>query len=126
MLHTPVTSAPKALAICTAKVPDAAGRAVDQHLLPGLNLAVIAQELQGVEADTPTAAACSNVRLAGFGRKWSAGPTAYSANAPAHQPKTSSPGRSPCHATAHSLHGARDVGAAEPGSSAFAARSRSA
>ena len=44
-------------------------------------------------ADTPTAAACSNVRLAGFGTKWSSPAHAYSAKAPVHQPNTSSPGR---------------------------------
>ena len=46
-------------------------------------------------ADTPTAAACSKVRLAGLSTKWSSLADAYSAKAPVHHPNTSSPGRSP-------------------------------
>ena len=60
-------------------------------------------------ADTPTAAACSNVRFAGLRTRWSALVAAYSANAPAHQPKTSSPGRNPWTLGAHGLHDPRDV-----------------
>ena len=43
--HTAVTSAPSAFAICTAKVPP--GGAVDQHLLPGLYLPLVAERLKG-------------------------------------------------------------------------------
>ena len=46
VLHTAVTSAPSALAICTANVP-ASERPVDQHLLPGLEPALVAEPLQG-------------------------------------------------------------------------------
>ena len=45
-------------------------------------------------ADTPTAAACSKVRLAGLSTNWSSLADAYSAKAPVHHPNTSSPGRS--------------------------------
>ncbi len=45
-------------------------------------------------ADTPTAAACSKVRLAGFSTTWPSLADAYSAKAPVHHPNTSSPGRS--------------------------------
>ena len=38
VLHTPVTSAPKALAICTAKDAHTSRRADDQHLLPRLHV----------------------------------------------------------------------------------------
>ena len=46
-------------------------------------------------ADTPTAAACSKVRLAGLRTNWSSLAVAYSAKALVHQPNTSSPGRRP-------------------------------
>ena len=61
-------------------------------------------------ADTPTAAACSKVRLAGFCDE--VGPrarVANSANAPAHQPNTSSPGRRLRHVLADRFDGPRDV-----------------
>ena len=45
-----------------------------------------------MNADTPMAAACSNVRLAGFVVSASSEVDAYSAKAPLHEPKTSSPG----------------------------------
>jgi hypothetical protein len=47
VLRTPVTSAPKALAICTANVPSLPGRAVDQHLVPGLDPSLAGQRLHG-------------------------------------------------------------------------------
>jgi hypothetical protein len=47
---TPVTSAPNALASWTANDPDAARRPDDQHLLPGLDLALVADGLEGGEA----------------------------------------------------------------------------
>ena len=47
-------------------------------------------------ADTPTAAASSNVRFAGFAMNWSSLAAAYSAKAPGDQPNTSSPGWRRC------------------------------
>jgi hypothetical protein len=41
---------------------DAAGRPVDQDLLSRLDCPIVAQELEAVDAETPIAAACSNVR----------------------------------------------------------------
>jgi hypothetical protein len=45
VLHTPVTSAPNDLAICTGEQPYAAGRTVDQYRLPWLDLAWAAESL---------------------------------------------------------------------------------
>ncbi len=42
VLHTAVTSAPNALAICTANVPTPPRRAIDQNLLPWLNISFVA------------------------------------------------------------------------------------
>ena len=72
----------------------ASRRPVDENLLPRLDLPSSRRSWRAVVADTPTAAACSKVRLAGFSTKWSSLADAYSANAPVHHPKTSSPGRS--------------------------------
>ena len=47
MLHTPVTFAPNALAICTAKVPTPPDAPIDQHALAGLEAAAVAEGLQG-------------------------------------------------------------------------------
>ena len=41
----------------------------------------------------PSVAAPSKERSAGFGTKWLSSARTYSANAPSHQPHTSSPGR---------------------------------
>ena len=49
-LHTPVTSAPNDLAICTANVPIASSCADDQDLLPGLDTARVTQGVEGGEA----------------------------------------------------------------------------
>ena len=46
VLHTPVTSAPSALAICTANVPTPPDAPLIRTLLARLDLAVVAQELQ--------------------------------------------------------------------------------
>ena len=50
VLHTPVTSAPNDLAICTAKRADPSSCADDQDLLPRLDAARVAQRLEGGEA----------------------------------------------------------------------------
>ena len=46
VLQTAVTWAPRALAICTANVPDAAAGPVDQHPLAGLEPALVAKALE--------------------------------------------------------------------------------
>src|SRR5438046_9869674 len=46
VLHTPVTSAPKVLAICTANVPTPPAAPLIRDLLPGLNSSLVAQTLQ--------------------------------------------------------------------------------
>ena len=92
----PVTSAPNAFAICTANVPTPPDAPLIEDLLPGLEMPLSRRSWRAVVADTPTAAACSKVRLAGLVDE--AGPRladAYSAKAPVHQPNTSSPGRRP-------------------------------
>ena len=50
MLHTPVTSAPNALAICTAKVPTPPDAPMTSTRWPGCTRAVVADGLQGGEA----------------------------------------------------------------------------
>ena len=47
MLQTPVTSAPNALPICTAKVPTPPAAPLMENLLAGLNLAGVPQALEG-------------------------------------------------------------------------------
>src|SRR3989442_12186743 len=46
VLHTAVTSAPSALAILYGERADASRRTVDEHLLPWLNLPLVAKTLQ--------------------------------------------------------------------------------
>src|ERR671933_1507443 len=97
VLHTPVTAAPKALAICTANVPTPPDAPVIRTVCPGCTLAMSRSACRAVKADIGTAAACSMVRLAGFGAKLSAGAHAYSARVPVVlQPNTSLPSSSPC------------------------------
>ena len=90
--------------------PHATGRPVDQDLLSGLDRPVVTQELERGRGGDPEAAACSNVRLAGFLMRWSSLARANSAKAPSHQPKTSSPGRRCGHRLADRLDRPRDVG----------------
>src|SRR5436305_13858098 len=76
VLHTPVTLAPKALAICTANVPTPPDAPVTSTVCPGCTLAISRSACRAVKADTGIAAACSMLRLTGFGAKivrWGAG-----------------------------------------------------
>ena len=82
VLVTPVTSAPNALAICTANVPTPPDAPLMRTFCPGWTLPSSRRSWSAVVADTPTAAACSNVRLAGFLMNWSSLARAYSAKAP--------------------------------------------
>src|SRR5512132_3803245 len=91
VLHTPVTSAPKALASCTAKLPTPPDAPMITTFCPGLTPPVSRTAWRAANPEIGTAAACSKVRLAGLGASWLLGTEAYSANEPSHQPKTSSP-----------------------------------
>ena len=93
-LHTPVTSAPSARAICTANVPTPPPAPITATVCPVSTRAMSRRACRAVAADVGTTAACSNVRLAGFGASVSSCPRAYSAKAPLQAPNTSSPGRS--------------------------------
>ena len=66
VLVTPVTSAPKALAICTANVPTPPDAPLMRTFWPGWTWPWSRSSWSAVVAETPTAAACSKVRLAGF------------------------------------------------------------
>ena len=93
MLHTPVTSAPRAFAICTANVPTPPDAPFTSTFWPGLTCALSRNACSAVTAATGTPAACANVRFAGFGT--SALPCVtltYSAKAPHRDPYTASPG----------------------------------
>ena len=92
VLHTPVTSAPSALAICTAKVPTPPAAPLIKIFWPRCNRPLSRSACRAESAATGTAAACSNVRLAGFSANLPSTVHAYSANAPLHVPKTMSPG----------------------------------
>ena len=69
VLHTPVTSAPNALAIWMANVPTPPDAPLIRTFWPGSTLPSSRSSWRAVVADTPTAAACSKVRLAGFGNE---------------------------------------------------------
>src|SRR5215208_1847712 len=104
VLHTPVTSAPKCLAICTANVPTPPDAPLISTFCPGWICPLSRRPCSAVSAATGTAAACSNVKLAGFGatmKDWNlllrgaaTRTHTYSAKAPLLlPPNTSSPGR---------------------------------
>ena len=96
MLHTPVTSAPKALATCTANVPTPPDAPMTSTFSPGCTFALSRTACSAVRAEIGTAAACSNDRFAGLGASRSARATANSAKEPPLQtPYTSSPGENP-------------------------------
>ena len=93
VLHTPVTSAPNALAICTANVPTPPDAPVTSTVCPGCTCAMSRRACSAVIPDVGTVAACSIVSLSGLRTSWSAGTDAYCASVPAVlQPNTSSPG----------------------------------
>ncbi len=80
VLHTPVTSAPSSLAICTANVPTPPEAPMIKNFLPGLDFADIAQDLEarsGRQTAQPRPA--SKVRLAGFSASLSSATQTYSA-----------------------------------------------
>src|ERR1035441_7534651 len=91
VLHTPVTSAPNLLAICTANVPTPPAAPLINTFCPGRICPLSLRPCKEVNAATGTDAACSNVTLLGFVTNADSEVHAYSAKAPRHEPKTSSP-----------------------------------
>src|ERR687897_1406427 len=97
VLPTPVTSAPSALAICTANVPTPPDAPLISTRVPGPTLPTSRMAISAVTPDMTDAAASSKLSLPGFSMSWDAGATVYSANAPVralshNEPNTSSPG----------------------------------
>src|SRR5918993_4939090 len=92
VLHTPVTSAPNALAIWTAKVPTPPDAPLISTCCPGWIRPLSRSPCRAVSPATGTAAACSNDTLAGFSTSASSGTVTYSAKVPVPAPNTSSPG----------------------------------
>ena len=94
MLHTPVTSAPSAFAICTANVPTPPAAPTISTFCPGRTFALSRSAWRAVTPEIGTAAASSNERLSGLGTSFSGRVSANSAKEPASAtPITSSPGR---------------------------------
>src|SRR5919106_5082707 len=93
VLHTPVTSAPKALAIGTANVPTPPDAPLIRTFCPGRTRPTSRRPCQAVTPATGTAAACPKVRLDGFNANASCDTLAYSAKPPLLiSAYTSSPG----------------------------------
>src|SRR5919106_5025482 len=99
VLHTPVTSAPSALAICTASVPTPPDAPLMRTVVPGLTWPTSRMAIMAVRPDMTDAAASLNESVAGFSMSRDAGATVNSANVPwgavavSHKdPNTSSPG----------------------------------
>src|ERR1700680_4988154 len=92
VLHTPVTSAPSDLAICTAKVPTPPEAPLIRTFCPALTCPVSRRPCKATSA-VGTDAACSKLRLLGLETTAPSRLTQmYWARAPALTPKTSSPG----------------------------------
>src|SRR5215207_9580916 len=92
VLHTPVTSAPNDLAMCTANVPTPPDAPLTSTCCPGRIRPLSRSPCRAVSPATGTAAACSNDTLAGFSTSPSSATATYSASVPAPAPNTSSPG----------------------------------
>src|SRR5829696_417601 len=67
VLHTQVTCAPSALAICTAKVPTPPEAPMSSTSCPGRTFPWSRKACRAVEPMMATTAACSKVRFAGLG-----------------------------------------------------------
>src|SRR6266852_9359063 len=91
VLHTPVTSAPNHLAICTANVPTPPAAPLIKPFCPGRICPLSRRPCNAVNAATGAEAACSNVTLCDFMTNADSDVHAYSAKAPRHEPNTSSP-----------------------------------
>ena len=114
MLQTPVTSAPIDFAICTANVPIPPDAPLIRTVWPGWTLPWSRSAWQRDQSPaTATAAACSNVRLAGFGAERVLGRgrvLGERAVAPAEDLVAGLEAR---HVRADRLDGAGDIGAAD-------------
>ena len=85
-LHTPVTSAPKAFAISTAKVPTPPDAPTTTTVCPGCTSALSRTAWRAVPAEIGTAAASSNESPAGLRASMPGSTFAYSAKDPAQVP----------------------------------------
>src|SRR5207237_8067624 len=94
--HTPVTDAPNAFAICTAREPTPPAAPITSTVCPGRTFPSSRTARRAVVPELGTAAACSKVRFAGFGTSLSGWVSASSANEPpSAEPITSLPGWKP-------------------------------
>src|SRR5690348_7286644 len=91
-LHTPVTSAPNDLAICTAKVPTPPDAPLIRTFWPGWTFARSRRACRAVRAATGKEAACWNVNWLGILANARSNGQAYSAREPRQVPNASSPG----------------------------------
>ena len=92
VLHTPVTSAPNHLAICTANVPTSSRCTVNQDPLSRLNVSLVAKTLQCGECRHAYRSRLLKCHIIGFMANADSEVHAYSVKAPRHEPNTSSPG----------------------------------
>src|SRR4051795_11476609 len=92
VLHTPVTSAPNALAIWTAKVPTPPDAPTIRTCCPVWTRPWSRTAWGAASAETGTAAAWSRDSFAGLGASLSGRARAYSANDASPMPNTASPG----------------------------------
>src|SRR3954453_15416909 len=69
VLHTPVTSAPRALAICTAKVPTPPDAPMMSTFCSGRTFPWSRRPCRAVKPEMATTAACSKVRFADYARE---------------------------------------------------------
>src|SRR3954467_9846031 len=91
VLHTPVTSAPNALAIWTAKVPTPPDAPTIRTCCPVWTRPWSRTAWRAVSAETGTAAAWSRDSFAGLGASLSGRAREYSANDASPMPNTASP-----------------------------------
>src|SRR4029077_9376990 len=108
VLQTPVTWAPRCLAICTAKVPTPPEAPMIRTFWPGW-IPPARSPCSAVTAASGTAAACSKVRFPGLGARPSWRIAMYSAKAPWPKPYTSSPGLNAVTALPGPLHRSSEV-----------------
>src|SRR5215467_470009 len=84
-LHTAVTLAPDALAICTANDPTPPAAPMIITCCPGCTRPLSRTACSAVTPEMGTAAACSKDKLAGLAASRFSGAAAYSANEPLSQ-----------------------------------------
>ena len=113
VLHTPVTSAPSAAAICTAYVPTPPAAPLTSTRCPGCTSPTSRIPRRAVVAAIGTAAACSNVRPAGLGTTLSASARATRRMRPGRSRHLVT-GLQPAHVGADRLDPARRVDPGHP------------